>query len=106
VYAFHGGAQNQCLTEPSGRGIDPCRFWVDFARDPTAPRVQAPVQAFLHQYVIGSVKERVVLGPEERTMVRTVNSAYSVIDVWRRLVAAADFKVLRPERAALRNEGK
>ncbi|AEO60974.1 hypothetical protein MYCTH_2130123 [Thermothelomyces thermophilus ATCC 42464] len=40
--------------------------------------------------------------PEERAMVRTVNSAYSVIEVWRRLVAAADFNVLRVERAALR----
>lgn len=35
-------------------------------------------------------------------MVRTVNSAYSVIEVWRRLIAAADFNVLRVERAALR----
>jgi hypothetical protein len=35
-------------------------------------------------------------------MVRTVNSAYSVIEVWRRLVAGADFNVLRVERAALR----
>lgn len=43
-----------------------------------------------------------MLGPEERAIVRTVNSAYSVIEVWRRLVAAADVKVLRAERAALR----
>jgi hypothetical protein len=35
-------------------------------------------------------------------MIRTVNSAYSVIEVWRRLIAAADFNVLRVERAALR----
>ncbi len=35
-------------------------------------------------------------------MVRKVNSAYSLIEVWRRLVAAADFNVLRVERAALR----
>ncbi|KAK4096774.1 hypothetical protein N658DRAFT_385760, partial [Parathielavia hyrcaniae] len=40
--------------------------------------------------------------PEERAMVRTINSAYSVIEIWRRLVAAADFNVLRVERAALR----
>ncbi|KAL2020081.1 hypothetical protein VTK56DRAFT_8885 [Thermocarpiscus australiensis] len=53
-----------------------------------------------------SYKERIVLGPEERAMVRTVNSAYSVIEVWRRLVAAADFKVLRAERAALRRNDK
>ncbi|KAK4243658.1 hypothetical protein C7999DRAFT_36007 [Corynascus novoguineensis] len=51
---------------------------------------------------MGSVKERVVLGPEERAMVCTLNSAYSVIEVWRRLVAAADFKVLSGEWKALR----
>ncbi|KAK4233270.1 hypothetical protein C8A03DRAFT_19623, partial [Achaetomium macrosporum] len=43
---------------------------------------------------------------EERAMVRTVNSTYSVIEVWRRLVAAADFNVLRLERRALRKEDK
>lgn len=35
-------------------------------------------------------------------MVRTVNNVYSVIEVWRRLVAAADFNVVRLERAKLR----
>ncbi|KAK4234433.1 hypothetical protein C8A03DRAFT_37794 [Achaetomium macrosporum] len=39
-------------------------------------------------------------------MVRTLNSAYSVIEVWRRLVASADFKVLRAERRALRGRDK
>ncbi|KAG7284914.1 hypothetical protein NEMBOFW57_009529 [Staphylotrichum longicolle] len=86
--------------------IDPYRFWVDFARNPSSAFVQAPVQAFLHQYVVNSEKERVVLGPEERAMIRTLNSAYSVIEVWRRLVASADFKVLRGERRALRAREK
>jgi hypothetical protein len=79
---------------------------VDFAREPSVPRAQAIVQGFLHKYVENSYKERVVLGPEERVLVRAVNSAYSVIEVWRRLVAAADFKVLRAERAALRRNDK
>jgi hypothetical protein len=39
-------------------------------------------------------------------MIRTLNSAYSVIEVWRRLVASADFKVLRGERRALRAREK
>jgi len=39
-------------------------------------------------------------------MVRTLNSAYSIIEVWRRLVASADFKVLRGERRALRGREK
>jgi hypothetical protein len=54
--------------------------------------------------VDSSYKERVVLGPEERAMIRTLNSTYSVIEVWRRLIAAADFNVLRPERRALRRQ--
>ncbi|KAL2192268.1 hypothetical protein P885DRAFT_19357, partial [Corynascus similis CBS 632.67] len=40
--------------------------------------------------------------PEERAMVCTVNCTFSVIEVWRRLIVAADFKVLHGERAALR----
>ncbi|KAK4111496.1 hypothetical protein N656DRAFT_846248 [Canariomyces notabilis] len=90
----------------SRSGFDSCRFWVDFAQDPSNPNVLAPIQTFLHKYVESSYKERVVLGPEERAMVRTVNSAYSVIEVWRRLVAAADFNVLHVERAALRRNGQ
>ncbi|KAK4206789.1 hypothetical protein QBC37DRAFT_434420 [Rhypophila decipiens] len=39
-------------------------------------------------------------------MVRTPNSAYSVIEVWRKLIRAADFKVLRGERKALRGRTK
>ncbi|KAL2192733.1 hypothetical protein P885DRAFT_64673 [Corynascus similis CBS 632.67] len=75
---------------------------MNFARDPKALEVQAPVKAFLHTYVESSYQERVVLGPEERAIVRTVNCTFSVIEVWRRLIVAADFKVLRSERAALR----
>jgi hypothetical protein len=36
-------------------------------------------------------------------MVRTVNHTQSVIEVWRKLVASADFRVLLPERRALRS---
>ncbi|KAK4096775.1 hypothetical protein N658DRAFT_392284, partial [Parathielavia hyrcaniae] len=35
-------------------GVDSCRFWVDFARDPSNPDVLAPVQTFLHEYVESS----------------------------------------------------
>ncbi|KAL2193986.1 hypothetical protein P885DRAFT_43988, partial [Corynascus similis CBS 632.67] len=86
--------------------IDSRSFWMNFARDPKALEVQAPVKAFLHTYVESSYQERVVLGPEERAMVRTVNYTFSVIEVWRRLIAAADFKVLCGERAALRRMEK
>ena len=38
-------------------------------------------------------------------MVRTLNSAYSVIEVWRKLVASADHRVLRLERREARKQG-
>ncbi|KAL2194679.1 hypothetical protein P885DRAFT_62783 [Corynascus similis CBS 632.67] len=44
--------------------------------------------------------------PKERAMVRTINYTFSVIEVWRRLIVAADFKVLHSERAALRRREK
>ncbi|KAK4233013.1 hypothetical protein C8A03DRAFT_39310 [Achaetomium macrosporum] len=87
------------------KNVNPDRFWVDFARHPSSPSLQAPVKAFLYKYVENSVKERVVLGPEERVMVRTLNSAYSVIEVWRKLVAAADHTVLRLERREAWKQG-
>ncbi len=87
-------------------GVDPSRFWVDFACNPSDPKLQTPVQTFLHLYVENSKKERIVLGPEERVWVRTVNSVYSVIEVWRRLLATADYKVLRLERRELRKNEK
>ncbi|KAG7293987.1 hypothetical protein NEMBOFW57_004048 [Staphylotrichum longicolle] len=91
--------------QPCGK-IDPYRFWVDFASESIERICSGTSPGFLHQYVVNSEKERVVLGPEERAMIRTLNSAYSVIEVWRRLVASADFKVLRGERRALRAREK
>ena len=87
------------------KNVDSDRFWVDFARDPSSPLLQAPVKTFLYKYVENSVKERVVLVPEERVMVRTLNSAYSIIEVWRKLVAAADHRVLRLEWREARRQG-
>ncbi|KAK4249283.1 hypothetical protein C7999DRAFT_12855, partial [Corynascus novoguineensis] len=44
--------------------------------------------------------------PKEHAMVRIVNYTFSVIEVWRRLIVVADFKVLYGERAALRRREK
>ncbi len=79
---------------------------MDFARDPSDAEIQALVQAFLDLYVKYSAKWKVVLGPEERALVRTVNSAHVVKELWRRLLAAADHKVLREKRRELRAIGK
>ena len=76
MYMARHCALKLILTEWSS-GIDPRRFWVDFARELSAAKVQAPIQSFLHEYVESSYKERVILGPQERAMFRTVNSTYS-----------------------------
>lgn len=85
--------------------LDSSTFWRIFASNPTEPGVQPHIKTFLHEYVRNSVTERVVLGPEERALVRTVNSVYSVIEVWRKLVASADYNVLRHQRSELRKRG-
>lgn len=82
------------------------QHWLAFARTPSSVVIQAPFRTFLEWYVEESIEERIVLGPEERATCRTLNHAYSLIEIWRRLVAAADYKVLRLERLALRKENK
>ncbi len=90
------------ISREAGEEVDASQWWVDFACEPSDPVRQSAAKSFLHMYVESSWQERVVLGPEERAPVRTVNSAQSLIEVWRRLVAAADWKVLRLKRRELR----
>ncbi|KAJ9131259.1 hypothetical protein NKR19_g9595 [Coniochaeta hoffmannii] len=82
------------------------RFWIDFARFPHRKELRNAIRAFMRVCVEESKTFQVVLGPEERIKARTINSAHSLIQVLRALVAAADAKVLKPERQALRDMGK
>ncbi|KAF2191615.1 hypothetical protein K469DRAFT_746890 [Zopfia rhizophila CBS 207.26] len=54
--------------------------------------------AYSKRYVEESVEKSVVLGPEECEWRRTVNSASSVTQYWRELIAEADATVLRDKR--------
>lgn len=84
--------------------LESSTFWVQFAGNPSDKKLRARIKGFLTDIL--RIPGRIaVLGPEERAPIRTVTSAYSVIEVWRRLVAAADHKVLRLKRDHLRAEG-
>jgi hypothetical protein len=45
-----------------------------------------------------------VLSTQEYEWKRTVNSAFYLMDVWRRLVAEAEYHVMRPQRRAFPSE--
>ncbi|KAH6653544.1 hypothetical protein BKA67DRAFT_323734 [Truncatella angustata] len=68
--------------------------WTMFLRNSQSSEGQAPFRAFLRTYVESSVKKTLVLGPEEFVYVRTVDMAFTVQEVWRRLVAAAENHVM------------
>ena len=55
---------------------------------------------FLENYVKYTTKTIVVLGPEETKKVRAVNSAATVTQCWRELIAKADGTVLEKKRNA------
>ncbi|KAI1861508.1 hypothetical protein JX265_009475 [Neoarthrinium moseri] len=69
--------------------------WVTFARRPQAPDAQGPFRAFLRAYVESSYQKRLALTSDEYEYVRTVDSAFSVQEAWRRLVASAEYHVMK-----------
>ncbi|KAK7972355.1 hypothetical protein PG988_006489 [Apiospora saccharicola] len=84
--------------------VDSRTTWLSFAQTPNAPETQAHFVTFLKIYVEDSTQKRVVLGPEECQWKRTVTSAFSLMEVWRRLVAAAEYHVMKKEREAAPSE--
>jgi hypothetical protein len=78
--------------------IDSRTTWLTFVERPDTPESRAHFVSFLKIYVQDSLQKRVVLGPKEYEWKRTVNSAFSLTEVWRRLVAAAEYHVMRPQR--------
>ncbi|KAI1093468.1 hypothetical protein F5B19DRAFT_482691 [Rostrohypoxylon terebratum] len=79
-------------------GIDSKNAWLTFVQHPETSEAQAPFRAFLRTYVELSMELRVTLDPCEYELKRTVNSALSLTDIWRRLVASGDYYVLRHQR--------
>ncbi|KAK8035693.1 hypothetical protein PG991_001766 [Apiospora marii] len=84
--------------------VDSRTTWLSFAQTPNAPETQAHFVTFLKIYVEDSTQKRVVLGPEECQWKRTVTSAFPLMEVWRRLVAAAEYHVMKKEREAAPSE--
>ncbi|KAJ3573686.1 hypothetical protein NPX13_g4609 [Xylaria arbuscula] len=78
--------------------VDNRRAWIDFVLRPEDSNAQAPFRSFLRTYVELSVQKRLVLDDREYEYRRTLNSAFSVTEVWRRLVASADHEVMKRQR--------
>ncbi|KAK1975228.1 hypothetical protein LZ30DRAFT_638987 [Colletotrichum cereale] len=76
--------------------VDPEETWVDLCR-----RVETATktcQSFLRWYIEESIEQRVCLGKEEYEWKRTVNSAVTIMEVWKSLLAYADANVLQKKR--------
>jgi 6-pyruvoyl-tetrahydropterin synthase len=77
-------------------GINPDQIWLDLCLGKEDAKSHCRV--FLTSRVVQSKQYFVVLGPEEYEHRRTMNSASSVTQVWRELIAQADSTVLREKR--------
>ncbi|KAF2731199.1 hypothetical protein EJ04DRAFT_16250 [Polyplosphaeria fusca] len=82
--------------DPDQIWTDPDSIWLDLCRG--TEHAKNYCRLLLRSYVEESVEKFVVLGPEEYEWRRTVNSASSVTQYWRELIAEADATVLRDQR--------
>ena len=81
--------------DPDGH-IDPDTIWTGLCEgDETAT---AWTKAFFSDYVEHSVRPVMVLGPGEYEDKRMVNSASTLLAMWRKLVKEADLTVLKAKR--------
>ena len=78
------------------RNIDPDTIWIGLCEGDKT--VTAWSKAFFSDYVEHSVRRVIVLGPEEYVDKRTLNSASTVLAMWRKLVKEADLTVLEAKR--------
>jgi hypothetical protein len=78
------------------RNIDPDTIWAGLCEG--RREAAAWSQAFFSDYVEHSVRSVMVLGPEEYEDGRMLNSATTVLAMWRKLVKEADLTVLREKR--------
>jgi hypothetical protein len=72
--------------------IHPDTIWLDLCLDPNEAKDYSRV--FLRHYVENSKRKVLVLGPKESEERRALNSAASVLNCWRALIAKADSTVL------------
>ncbi|RYP01717.1 hypothetical protein DL764_006110 [Monosporascus ibericus] len=78
--------------------IDNRTAWLRFVAHPETADARAPFKSFLHTYAETSAQKRVVLGPQEYEYKRMVNSAFTVTEIWRRLVACGEHHVMQQHR--------
>src|SRR6266480_6118243 len=78
------------------RKIDPDTIWCGLCLGD--PLTTAWSKAFLSDRVKNSVRRVMVHGPEEYKEERMLNSAISILAVWRALIKEADLTVLRKKR--------
>jgi hypothetical protein len=78
------------------REIDPDTIWIGLCEG--SNKAAAWSKAFFSDYVEHSVKSVMVLGPAEYADRRMVNSASTVLAMWRKLVKEADQTVLEAKR--------
>jgi hypothetical protein len=76
--------------------LDPDAVWLDLCQNRDLAKDRC--RAFLRRFVTDSVQRVPTLGPEEYEWKRTVNSANTLLNVWRCLVAQADSTVLLAKR--------
>jgi hypothetical protein len=78
------------------RGIDPDTIWIGLCEGNGTATAWS--KAFFSDYVEQSVRRVMVLGPEEYEDKRMLNSASTVLAMWRKLVKEADLTVLEAKR--------
>jgi len=76
--------------------IDGDKIWFDLCDDRDTAKDHC--RTYLHDYVEYSVRSCAWLGPEEFRVVRTVNSASTVMALWKTLVLNADNTILMQKR--------
>ncbi|KAH7123438.1 hypothetical protein B0J13DRAFT_612184 [Dactylonectria estremocensis] len=79
-----------------GMKFDPEATWIELVLG--SEEAIARCKSFMKAYVEASVKEQVVLGPEEVVTVPTIGAGTTLEDLWAALVKVADMKVMAPKR--------
>jgi len=78
------------------REVDPDTIWIGLCEGDK--EAIARTKGFFSDYVEDSVRLAMVLGPEEYVEKWIVNSASTVLTMWRKLVKEADVTVLKAKR--------
>ena len=77
--------------------MDPDSIWLDLCLNRDLAKDRS--RAFLRRFVKDSVTRVPTLRPEEYELKRTINSANTLLNVWRSLIAQADATVLLDKKA-------